>query len=347
MSFETDGAPTAASPTADQLEANAAAAAEGSVDANAAASSPADETDANQPANLLDVVKSAVAPEADAGAGSSTVEAEGTEAEAGKTEGDPDKGELTAEQQAEADAKLPFHEHPRWKQVIAERDGFKEDAGRFREIEGFMQQHGLLPDEVSEGFAVMAALKSGTPEGLKEARDYFASRLTLLDASLGNVLPDDLRQRVDGGELSEEAAQELAQARAAEKLRKDAADAEEQKTTEQRERNATTARATAMATAVQDWEDQQRGTDPDYAKKADLVEARCLAIVRRTGKPPATPEEARKLCEDALKEVNDSLKSFVPTPKQISRQPVGSSAVAKAEPKTLREAVVAGLEKAQ
>lgn len=338
MSIENSGAPAAESPTAENLTENEGATApEGST---AAASSPADEEDA-KPVDLLSVVKNAVQKEETTEAGSSAAEGvDGTKP--GEAEPKPEEGKVEGEAEAEADKKLPFHEHPRWKEVVAERNELREDAGRFREISGFMDQHGLTGDEVAEGFDIMAKLKSGKPETLAEARDYFASRLAFLDDALGNTLPEDLRERVETGEMSEEAAQELARSKAAAKIAETQLTTREAAETEGRDRAARQATATAMATAVDDWETRQKVADPDYPKKAELVEVTCRAIVQRDpAQAPKSAEQAVALAEAALKEVNAKLRLAVPAPKPIRPTPSGSSAAIVAEPKNLREAIAA------
>lgn len=337
----TSGAPTAESPTAEPLTEDNAAnpAAEAST---AAASSTADEKDA-KPVDLLSVVKNAVVEkDEDDETAPSAVVGEG-EAKPGEAEAKPAEGATDAEAQAEADAKLPFHKHPRWQEVIAERDSFRDDAGRFRQMEGYMQQHGLQPEEVAEGFDVMAKLKSGDPQQLTDVREYFSTRLKALDSMLGFELPDDLRERVDNGELAEDAAQELAQRRAADTIRTTTAEARQTAEVQEREQRAVANVATAMATAVDEWERQQKAGDPDYAKKADLVETTCRAIVQRTGRTPTTPEEAVQLVKDAHAEVTKHFKSLQPPPKAIRPSPIGSSAPTVTEPKTLREAITSSL----
>lgn len=339
MSLETEGAPSASSPAAEnQTEIEGAAALEVS---NAAESSNADEKDA-KPANLLDVVKDAIKPEVAAEPGSSAGEGEG-EAKPGEAEEKPE----TAEAQAEADKKLPFHEHPRWKEVLAERDGYKPDAQSFREIRGFMQTHGLTGDEVTEGFDIMAKLKSGTPENLAEVREYFNSRLAFLDDALGNVLPEDLRKRVETGEIDEAAATELAKSRASEKLLKAQAEARETRDAEAEASSAAVANAQACATAVDKWEQATRKADPDYAKKAELVETTCRAIVQETGKPPRNPAEAVDLAKKAYERVDNAFKAAIPAPRPVKQTPRGSSATVVDQPKTLREAVRAALSASQ
>lgn len=339
MSLETEGAPTASSPAAEpKTEIEGALALESSTPAE---SSNADDEGA-KPADLLSVVKDAVQKEEPAAVVPPATEGEG-EAQPVEAEAKPVEGEADADAQAEADAKLPFHNHPRWKEVIAERDGFREDAGRFRNIDSFMQQNNLLPEEVAEGFDIMAKLKSGEPEALQEARSFFASRLEALDNMLGLALPDDLQARVDSGEMTEDAAKELAEAKASAALRESQAEAREQRTTEERQREAAVTAANAMATAVDTWEQRQKTADPDYAKKSALVETTCRAIVQETGQPPRNAAEAVALAEAALKRVNEQAKSLLPTPKRIVPAPLGSSAPTVNAPATLKDAIRASV----
>lgn len=334
--FEEDtGAPTAASPTAEtETELNPVVLTDGE-GSTPADSSTVDEEGA-KPQNLLDVVKSAVKPvEEEAASPPAGDEGE----EEAKAEGEADKAKLEGEGEPDPDANLPFHNHPRWKEVIAERDGYKDDAGRYRNIEGFMQQHGLLADEVVEGFEVMASLKSGTPEGLSQARDYFATRLNQLDQMLGVTLDGDLQEKVDTGQIDEETAQELARTRAANKLISERTERDTKASEEAEAQRHAVANATACAETVDDWEKRIKASDPDYSKKAKLVEDQCLAIVQRTGKQPGTPAEALALVEQAYKETNARLKDVLPQRKPVTPSPRSSSTTARPEAKTLRDAI--------
>lgn len=303
------------------------------IDANAAAPSTVDVVDAKEPPSLLSVIKSAVEKPAEAVVSSDP-------------EGDPvdpaaADPAVVAEPAAEDDANLPFHQHPRWKAVIAERDSLKEPAERFGYIQGFMQEHGLSVEEVADGYEIMALLKSGDPDKLAQARDALFSRIESIDAALGNVLPPDLQARIDEGLLDEEGAAELSRARAATALRtatettRAAAEAEAAK-----ERD-TTAATQAIVSAVEAWEARIKASDVDYPMKADLVQAKCQAIVMRTGIPPKNAVEATALAEQALGEVNAMLKATRPKPRAIVPAPAGTSTIATAEPKTLREVVAA------
>lgn len=334
------GTAAATSPVADPIDPNAAAvvqpdaqaATESTPDANAADPSTVD-ADAKKP-DLLSVVKAAVEKPAEPVASSDP-------------EGDPvdpaAEGAAVADPAAEDDADLPFHNHPRWQQVIAERDALRDPAERYGHITQFMDQHGLTSEEVAEGYEVMALLKSGDPTHLAKARDWFSERLDALDGMLGNSLPEDLRQRVEDGLLDEAGAQELAQARATAALHESQVTARTVADEETRTRAAQENITRSMVTAVEDWEARVKAADPDYSKKADLVQAKCAAIAQRTGQVPTTPAEATALADQALAEVNALFKSALPKPRPITPAPNGQSTVIVAQPKTLRDAINAAV----
>lgn len=339
---------TAASPAAEQeteTDTEVASATEAKAteptDAKPADSSDADKTDANeQPENLLDVVKSAVEPKKEAEESSTSGDSQEEDEAKAKGEGE-EKPEAKAE--AEDDSKLPFHSHPRFQELIRERNELREPAANFNRITGFMQEHGLGSDEVAEGFEIMALLKSGDREKLSQARDWFASRLGALDETLGAVLPADLQDRVDNGLIDEETAGELAKARAAEKIREGRDQKEAERTEQQRQDEARRNSATKMANAVEGWETRIKGSDPDYSKKADMVMRTCRAMMAEEGKQPTNEAEAVALAERAYAKVNEDLKSLLPKPKQVIPAPTGQSATATAAPTSLRGAIEAAV----
>jgi hypothetical protein len=318
-------------------------------DANAADSSTAGMTDANAsaPTSLLDVLKDVVAKPKEEPEGSSTSEA-GQEQSDANAEGQAEAG-------AEGDADLPFHTHPRWKQLneerkalAAERDTLQEPAQRYQNITSFMDQHRLTPEEVAQGFEVMALLKSGKAEDLQRVMsEWMEPNYVRLQQQLGGILPEDLKSQVDDGLMSEDAARELARLRAKDALT--AAQNTRQAEADEQSKAATAvqARAVEMATAVNGWEEQIKSSDPDYAKKAEFVEAKVLAIVQRTGKPPANAQEAVALAKQAYDEVSSSFKSLLPKPKPVVPTPTGMSARVTTAPQTLRQAVEAGLQRAR
>ena len=329
---------TEASPATELLDPTAGAADTAStvvdtvLDANPPSSSgDTPTTDANEaPRSLLDVVKSVVKPEVVAPAAPS--------ATTGQEKPAVD-AEKPAEGEAKPDADLPFHNHPRWKEMIAQRDSFKPDAENYRQITSYMEANGLSTAEVAEGFQVMANLKSGSPAVLEQARGWFAERLAALDAHLGHTLPADLQQKVNDGLIDEELAREYARTRASATILEGQNTARTERQAQDRQADEVTAATTAMTTAVNDWEIRTKAADPDYATKAPLVEAQARAIVQRTGRPPANAEEGIALAEAAYAEVNRLLKPLAPKPRPITPAPAGMSTRVSEVPKTLKEAV--------
>jgi hypothetical protein len=325
---------TGASPASEALEPNAVdpvvtdVAVDTATDANAAEPSTADIEDA-KPLSLLDVVTNAVAPPKEPEA-SSALEA--------------DQEVVTPEAEAEApkaedDANLPFHNHPRWQALLTERDSLKEPAAQYQQITGFMREHGLTAEEVAEGFDVMAQLKKGDAESLTQTYAWFKSRTDFLAESIGLTLPADLQAKVDEGLVDEDTATEAAQARAAKALNEQASTRTAAVSEAERSANEARERGAAMATAVQAWENGIKASDPDYAKKASLVETTARAIVQREGKAPSNTEEAIDLVNRAHAEVTAALKAVAPKPKPVAATPASVSANATVAPKTLAEAI--------
>lgn len=308
-----------------------------SEDANSAESSDAGIEDAKQdePKSLRDVVESVVKVQ-EAPADSSTVEAKAEDAAApeAKAEGEAD----------DPDANVPFHNHPRFKAVLAERDAYKGGAETFRSITSFMEQNSLSGDEVAEGFEIMGLLKRGDPASLAKAREWFVPRLQSLDEQLGRTLPEDLRNKVEDGLIDEATAKETAQARAEAKLLRDQAETSRQRDEQFQQRTAQVDQQQRNIAAVTQWEAGIKAKDPDYAaKKAGLVETQVRALMQERGKIPANPDEALEYVQTAYERTNELLKQLTPKPKAITPSPSGMSAAARPEPKSLREAVEAAL----
>lgn len=313
---------------------------------DAAQSSSADEQDAKKELpSLYDVVKKAASPEPAEGESSDPAK-KGAEGDGeSKSEAKPD-GDNTDKTKAEADdSKLPFHKHPRWIEVLGERDGFKAKvaelepaATEYGKIQNFMQQSQLTPDEVGEGFVLMAMMKH-SPEKARPILLDYAKKLGLFT---GEELPDDLRERIESGEISEELARDTAKTRAKnQRLESEVATTRERTQTEsvQREQRASADLAIACQSNVAAWENRIKSSDPDYAKKAPAI-VRFAKAIRLERGDPKTAEDAVAIVQAAYDEVN---KTFADTrPSRPSIKPLNSdnsSKGAKAVPTTLAEAV--------
>jgi hypothetical protein len=338
---------SAASDTGDQPD---AAGPEG---ANKPAGSPdADDQGAKQRQTLLDAVRSAV-KKPDAGEGSPSSESEDGSAESAKDPKAPkgDKGPADAKD-AKGDQDLPFHNHPRWQELLRERDDLKADATQFRKVTAFCEQHGVSAAEAAEALTLVAAVKNDP----RKAYEGLAPIVDHLREALGLTLPADLKNEVEIGAITEDRAKELARARADKALADRRAEGADRRAEESARRESDSANARraeevgrACESAVNAEEGKVRAADLDYAKKQPFIRLRLRELISETqaAGDAMTPDKATELYRDAHKYVTDNLRGMVRSQRQPVRHvPSGNSSAspgASAAPKTMFDAVKSAL----
>lgn len=281
---------------------------------------------------LLDAVKDAVKESQGEDGASSAL----AKKDAAATDGQgatPDGNAKPAD--AATDATLPFHNHPRWKEVIAERDSYKGDAEQYRSITGYMDEHGLEPTEMAEGMFVMGLIKTNPEEALTRLETHTAR----LREFLGKGLPADLQKQVDEGLVTDEIARETARLRRV----NEASTQQHERDETVRANNARVEAAQSMKSAVDTWEVDMRGRDPDFAKKTALVTTQVQLMIARQG-VPKTPQQAVEYAKAAYQAVTKQLTGIVPARQPTPKVPAGgrNSHNAAAVPRTLAEAVRLG-----
>ena len=292
-------------------------------------SSGAGDKDANKkPTSLLDAVRRASDM---TDAASSTV---GTDSKSASSDQNADaKASDEADgskQKTEAVEKLPFHNHPRWKEVQSELKEAKPAAEEYRKITSFMQSQGLTNQEVAEGFQIMALMKNNPAEAHKRISEY-KSRL---DAFVGEKLPDPIREKVDNGSIDPETAKEYAALLAQRQLEQQRAEYQQVEQARQSQ--------DGMRNAVVNWEQQKKAKDPEWSTKEALITDRVRSLM--ASEQPNTAEQAVALVERAYSQITDQLRRIAP-----QRQPINpvrsttSSVSVNVAPKSLKEAVMRGL----
>jgi hypothetical protein len=301
----------------------------------AAAPSVADDKDAKKKATLLDVVKNGLEkgkPDSDSsneGEKRDTAEGESNEAKTSQ-----DDGQQPKEDAQKAADKVPFHNHPRWKEMVSEREALKPKAEQYEKITTFMKQNALSETEMVEGFNIMAMMKQDPAKAYAALRGYVDQLAPLA----GEVLPEDLKKRVDDGFDSEESAKELARLRA----EREFAAARQREAFERQEQERAAQSQREMVSAVTSWEQAEEAKDPDWSKKYNLVNDRVRVLL--TTERPATPTDAIKLAQRALSDVNASLSSVTGRNTPI-KAPTSSmsSASTRPNPRSLLDVVKYGL----
>jgi len=268
-----------------------------------------------------------------------TTEAEGEEPEAPEEtptdaasqadENDPKEGQAEPDDENFSDA--PFHNHPRFKKLIAQRNEFRAGHEQFQKIQGYLVENGLTGQEAAEGFAVMALLKRDPAAAWAKLKPIVQNLLVVT----GSVLPDDLKSRVQRGEISREAAMEMSRLRAGQQTL-----TQQQEFERQRQQQLAAHQAQqAVKTEVGSWEMAMRSRDPDFDAKYDVIEGQVLRLHRTEGLP-RTAAEARAQLDRAYAAANQVL-----APAQTRRpeiKPVTGGRVSgtpQAEPTSMEEVV--------
>lgn len=286
---------------------------------------PTSSADSETEEDLLSVVQSAMEVE-------EPEEAESQSEEEVEGEYDGDAEPLAASDDVDEDVsdKSPVP-YKRFQEVIAEKNEFKHGADQFNKITDYLSHNNINADEASTGLQIMALMKNDPAKAL-EALTPFVNTLRELT---GEVLPDDIRNRVDDGFMDEDAGRELSRARAeADNQRRinDRVAAQQTNVQSQQHKD-------HLARTVTAWEDNARQNDPDYDLKQDEIDDRVRVLVSERGSPN-TEEDAISMANEAYEAVNQRFKARMGTKRAIrtaSGGKLGGTPVA--EPKSLLEAV--------
>lgn len=164
----------------------------------------------------------------------------------------------------------PWHKHPRFKKIIRQRDDLRKengalatDATHYRTITTFLSENGLSNEEAADGLQIMAVAKRDPAKAVEMIRPWLEKVLI----AAGEILPDDLAQKVQQGHLPNDAAFEVSRARAqAEALRA------QQELASERQRGAEAQRARQeRLDAAETWQADRVQKDPNFAAKLPLV----------------------------------------------------------------------------
>jgi hypothetical protein len=259
--------------------------------------------------SALDVVQDVVKARDPAAAGSSP------EAEEEGKEADPKATQAAKEPDDENFTDVPFGKHPRFKQLLAQRDGFKADAERYRNVEGFLKQHGVPAEEASQALTIAAQIRND-PVLAWQTLKPIVQKL-LVDA--GEVLPQDLKARVEAQELTVDAANEIAKERAS----RTSIERKQKTAEERREEDSAKAHVESLRKEANTWETERLAKDPNFAVKKPKILKELAWLITTEGKAD-TPEGVRKQLDAAYKAVGSvavpRAKPAVPTVGDATRK---------------------------
>ena len=237
----------------------------------------------------------------------------------------------------EAYSDVPFHEHPRFKKLIAERNELRKAGDQHNALTGWLRDNNLSADEAVEAFRVAATMKNDPGA----AYSMLKGHLDTLSVSTGHTLPEDIQTKVDDGYLDEDSATELSRARAEA--------AHEKQMREQMQNQTQLQHAQAqhghLAQTVDDWESITRQSDPDYSLKQPEIDDRVRVLISERGRP-ASSEQALQMAQEAYEVVNQRYRARQPEIQPIRTATGGKlGGTPSPEPKNVMDAVNLGLAK--
>jgi len=311
-------------------EAEPSTASEEEQDVNEQSSSSESETEED----LLSVVQSAMEVSADAGSQpEEEIEQEGEEVFEADAESTGEQPDITEDEDSFED--VPFNKHPRFQEILRQKNEYKQDAERYNNIQTFLETNKVSADEAADGLQIMALMKKDPVEALNALKPYIET----LSQAAGYVLPDDIQSRVNDGYLDEDAGRELARAKAQaqnERTQREALLQDQQQATQAAQLN-------DVAMSVTEWENRTRSTDPDYDLKQPEIDDRVRVLVATQGRPNTT-QDALAMAKQAYTEVNDRHKKRYANKPRIRTASGGNLAgTPQADPQNLMEAVQAAM----
>lgn len=280
---------------------------------------------------------------------------EGQEADQ-EAKADDAEDDADAEDQEEG----PFRDHPAFKQMRSKVRSYKkevkslkseleelrplkeettklqDDATRYRNVQSFLDQNEMSGEEAAELLTIGALMKTNPVEAWKRMKPAVERVIR----AAGEVIPDDLAQRVRKGEMTRDAALEVSRSRAQ-------VTAQQTTTTFQQQRAQQTA-AVAQAQALQDaaaaWE-QQHSSDPDFKAKYEDLRTE-LQARRGRGEVARSPQEVAQWLDEAYEKVSKRYAkpphpSHKPEKKFVAGGRVAGNA--QPQPKSLEDAINRGL----
>jgi len=189
---------------------------------------------------------------------------------------------------------VPFNKHPRFQALVREKNALKQDAQRYNNVQTFMDQNNVTAEEAADLLVIGGLIKTNPQAAWARIKPTIQKLLI----AAGEVLPDDLTERVSKGEMSKEAAMEVSRARAGVQSVQATRTFEQQRAQQRAETEA----VQALGSAANEWEADRRLKDPNFeAKLPSLMEK--VAYLQRIEGVPKDPAGVKAQLQKAYKAI--------------------------------------------
>jgi len=219
---------------------------------------------------------------------------------------------------------------------VKEREAqVSETQGTITQFREMIQSTGTTPQEFSQAIDYMKMVKHGDFEGALRIMD---DQRRMLSIAMGRALPSadplanfpDLRQRVDGYQMDEQTALEIARSRVQQNHIQTAQQQQDQ--AQQQAQNVQQARQQAVQ-QIDQLGQQWAKTDPDFTVKEDII-LKQLPEIARNFPPSQWPQQVKILYNTLSAMPMQRQVTNTPAPLRASGQGGGAR-----QPKTMQEAI--------
>lgn len=254
--------------------------------------------------------------------------------------------EASGEDQNGEDSRLD--KNPRFQELIGQKRALEEELKVYEPYRKFAETSTLNDEEkmntLNFGEAINRALLG--KDDPKRVLQELSPIVTALQNAAGLVIPADIQEAIDKGEISEEYAQRLVSANAEkEAIRNqneyDKKKAEENQMAQTRQQAAEVKEQ--VLDSVNKWEVNQMAQDPDYEQKKPMLDSLIKAeLTARNAKGEfITPNVAIEISNNALAQVNGMLGGTLTKPKSRGSLPSGAArgSKVKTKPKSIEDAI--------
>jgi hypothetical protein len=252
-----------------------------------AESSTAEDVSKPEDKDTLSVVRDVVGKDREKSEAASSADSD----EAGEK---PGAKATTKEPDNENYSDVPFHKHPRFQDLLGRVKTLEPDAQRYKNVETFISEQGLDANEAADTLRIAGLAKTNPAAAWKELLPWVQK----VAEAAGELLPADLKQMIDEGKMTPEAAIEVSRSRAQVKSTEALTAFNRQREETRQHENA----RTAILGAAETWESERRSRDPNFTAKLPAIQKEVLWLQAKEGKPN-TPEGVRAQLQKAYEAV--------------------------------------------
>jgi hypothetical protein len=309
------------------------------------AAAPSTAENDGAPSSMLEVVQAALKGDEETSPGSDDAGSEDTETVSqgadAKSRDDAEAGSDAGEISDEEFKSYAPKTRKRIEQLLDDRrqktsqiDELSNRLKVFEPVEQIIGSSGLQPAEVQNTIAIAGLIKTNPWEAMRALQPIYEQ----LSQITGQTLPNDLKEQVRLGYITEPHARSLAQSRNQVQHLTAQQQMQAQREQEQAQQRQLQTLVTDASTAATDWETTKAKTDPDFKLKQPRINELVRLAVHEEGYPKSKAD-VRALLDRIHTKVSSELSQLRPPRKEVRHINGAASPEARSAPTSILDVV--------